>query len=299
MVDENNRARTRPGNAQGSRREVAERDEELERARDLLAVRRTELADAARSRSEWIEGVALELGTPAESVTKLAELTLRTQKGLNDRGRANLERVIRIGRELVALAADLSDFASLDRGPVAVETERFEPIALARECVAELDGFVPSDRIRITPIDGGEDPGRHQSVAARGLAPRGAERDTIRQDRTKVKKIVSCLLRQALAASAGPIQVATGRSTHADRPGEAALEIAVTLACGTSATDAWSHEDPAGVSRARLELVRRLTERLGGRAHEETRSGVGSTLRVTVPDLSADGIARVASPARG
>lgn len=256
----------------------------VEAIKDDLEAKNRELREVDRRRSEFLANVAHELRTPLHAITGFTELTLKTQKGLNPRGRGNLERVIRSGHELVRLIDDLLDLARLEAGKLAVHTEAFNLGEMIDECIGHIEPLVREKDVRL-------------EVRLEG------DFRKIRQDRAKLRQIVLNLIANAAKfTERGTIRIlaetAEGESAPLESAGAVDRRCLVLHVEDTGVGIPPEHldrifeqfarvEDPAsgqiGGTGLGLRIVKQLAQLLGGEAKVESRPGEGSRFTVCVP----------------
>jgi PAS domain S-box-containing protein len=147
-------------------RRVAERTDELRRARELA-----ESASAAKS--DFLSSMSHELRTPLNSILGFAQLLENDRKRpLDDRQLERLRHVMRGGEHLLRLIDDVLDLSRIEAGRLTIS---LEPVSIASVLEAVVDTLRPmADRARI-------------AVAA--LEP-GAAVPPVTADRTRLLQIL-------------------------------------------------------------------------------------------------------------
>ncbi len=268
----------------------------VEEGKDRDAVRVWRRRQDATDRADFLDALAHELRTPLKAMTDVTELTAKTQKSLNARGRDNLDRVIRGGHELLRLVENLSEWIRSTRPSSGVvrETEIFDLPKLVDECVA-------ASRPLLT--------GKESDFVVRveeGLA-------TIRQDRERVRRIILDLLANAARfTERGDIEarfdrVSANGSAHGGSrlPSGGILKIEIRdPGVGFEAVDTAfepfgrieaSTAGRFGSTGLALHLVRESAAALEGRVDGRSQPGEGSVFSVELPLLSVTSV--VARPA--
>jgi len=271
----------------------------LESAMDGDAVRVWRERAVRSERADFLDALAHELRTPLKAMTEVTELTAKTQKGLNSRGRDNLHRVVRGGHELLRLVDDLAVWIRSTRPSRGIvrETEVFDLPSLVDECVE-------ASRPLLT--------GKESDFVVRvedGLK-------TVRQDREKVRRIVIDLLANAARfTERGDIEVeflgdeiGRGTSNGASAPSGGLLRIEVRdPGVGFESVDAAfepfgrieaSTAGRYGSTGLALHLARETARTLGGSVRGRSEPGEGSAFTVELPLLSVTSVAARAARAR-
>jgi signal transduction histidine kinase/uncharacterized protein YigA (DUF484 family) len=110
----------------------------IENARlfEELEDRAVELSKANKLKSEFLARISHELRTPMNSINGYSEMLLRNTYGLlNDKQNDRLERILRNGRNLLALIDDLLDISKIDAGKMEM---RIMPVNIADELNAVM-----------------------------------------------------------------------------------------------------------------------------------------------------------------
>jgi signal transduction histidine kinase len=223
-------------------------------------------------KDEFMALASHELRTPLTSVIGYLQLVLDGSAGpLNDRQRSHLEVVERRASQLAALVSDIHTLARADAGRMSLEPEPLDLIALVAETV-----------------------GTHRpSADGRTIALELALPDEpVRMigDRTRLAQVLDNLLSNALkfTGSGGTVRVTVER-----RGPHARLEVMDTgigIAEDEQAglferffrTRAVTERQIPGTGLG-LAISRTIVEAHGGEIGLESRQGVGTTLRVTLP----------------
>src|SRR5262249_36883964 len=138
-------------------RRVAERTRDLSRAKD-------DAERANRAKSDFLAGISHELRTPMNAILGFAQLLELDDLG-GEQG-DNVRQILRAGRHLLELIAELLDIARIEAGelalslePVSVDELLAEAVDLTRPLAeqhevtlsvdGDLDGYVLADRQRV------------------------------------------------------------------------------------------------------------------------------------------------------
>ncbi|MDP2432827.1 MAG: ABC transporter substrate-binding protein [Pseudomonadota bacterium] len=254
--------------------EYRNRLEEQVQARtvELVAARR-EAERLARVKSEFLANMSHEIRTPLNGVLGFAQVGLRASEG---RGKARdyFGKIIDSGKLLLAVINDILDFSRLDAGQLKVETVSFEinrilrePVELLRE-QAEAKGIeLELDLASNLPANCVGDPLRLQQVLLNLLS--NAVKFTERGRVTLV------------AMREGDQLVFAVRDSG----------IGITPEQQTRLFNAFTQADTSTTRRyggtgLGLAISKRLVELMGGEIALDSREGVGSTFRVSLPYLA-------------
>ncbi len=276
---------------QSNREKLHENYLVLEAIKDALAQRNRRLKEVDQRKSEFLASISHDLRGPINAITGFTELTMKTQKGLNSRGRKNLERVVRSGHELSKLVTDILDLARLEAGTIPIETEEFELRELIDDCLVTIDPLLLDKSLEISiDIEGGL--------------------DRVRQDRSKVRQILLNLLGNAAkftekgaivvraTASSGDC-VPDGLGVLRSELGSGYFQIEVQdTGVGIAPEhldrifEQFSQVDEASAGKfggtgLGLHIVKRLSRLLGGEAFAKSEPDQGSTFSVVLPRVAA------------
>src|ERR1700704_1956917 len=273
-------------------RDITDRKQAEERARQLVAEReaRLEAEAASRAKSEFLAIMSHELRTPLNAVLGYSELMeLGISGPLTDKMRDQIGRIRMSGVHLLGLVNDILDLAKVEAGRLQVSSEP-----------ASAEGTVTAALSLIQP-----------QAASRGLdlliqpAPKPAP--IYRGDDERVRQILVNLLSNAVKFTppAGTITVEIAQSRAPDpdtrlQPSRSYVSFRVTdTGAGIPEEKLVSIFDPfvqaeSGHTRPRegtglgLTISRRLARLMGGDLTVKSKVGAGSTFTLWLPaDLSA------------
>ena len=274
------------------KRELADRNKELEKAReDLerwnteleirveektqeLVILNKELARASEAKSKFLTNVSHELRMPLNSILGFSEVLLENISGsLNAAQSKYVNNVLTSGRHLLQLINDLLDMASIEAGKICVSPERFSP----EEVVKEVQ-----DVVKVLALK------KKISLTANGLADIPA----ITADKKMFKQIMYNLLSNAVkfTPDGGSVRIESGFS--ADK-GEFRISV-IDTGIGIKKEDQKRIFEPfqqadQGPSREYagtglgLSLAKTLVEIHGGDIWLESEPGKGSKFIFTFP----------------
>jgi signal transduction histidine kinase/ligand-binding sensor domain-containing protein/CheY-like chemotaxis protein/HPt (histidine-containing phosphotransfer) domain-containing protein len=250
--------------------EVAARTRELSESN-------SQLADAARAKSDFLNRMSHELRTPMNGVVGMTELLARTPQSTTQ---ARLTQTIRSSSQvLLRIVNDLLDLSRAQAGKIALETLPIDLDRILDECANLFSATTQAKGIRLTvrPPEGAKSAGR-----------------AFIGDPFRIRQIVMNLVGNAVKfTEQGEIRVladievadpehATVHITVADSGiGMDAATVARIFQPFTQADESTSRR--FGGSGLGLAICRELAELMGGRITVESTPGVGSTFHVFVP----------------
>lgn len=254
----------------------------LENARlfDELERRAVELQKVNQLKSEFLARVSHELRTPMNSINGYSELLLRNTYGaVNEKQSDRLERILRNGRNLLALIDDLLDISKIDAGKMDM---RIQPVNLFDELNATIYTL-------------------EAQATERGLYMRVEASDDlpgVRADSMRLKQVLTNLLGNAIKfTKEGGITVRARVEEDYGRP--MILTSVIDTGIGIR------HEDQQiifdefrqadgsvtreyGGTGLGLAISKKLVELMGGRIWVESEPTQGSTFTFTLPLAVAD-----------
>lgn len=264
---------------------------DLEAQNERLKWQSQELEKANKLKSDFLASMSHELRTPINAIMGHASLTIDQIHGpLNDRQRDALRRIRAAAQDLLTLINDLLDLARIEAGKMPVTYERVDP----RIIIAEVHQ-------QVEPM-----------LQKRGLAFSSSVSEECREietDRQKFKQILLNLISNAIKFTPrGGITVTVCIENGDD------VRVDVTdTGIGIKGSDLdmiWEDFRQVDQSMTRevggtglgLSIVRKLLERLGGRASVVSTYGAGTTFTLVFPlsrDRPRDEAGEPALPAAG
>ena len=264
---------------------------DLEAQNERLKWQSQELEKANKLKSDFLASMSHELRTPINAIMGHASLTIDQIHGpLNDRQRDALRRIRAAAQDLLTLINDLLDLARIEAGKMPVTYERVDP----RIIIAEVHQ-------QVEPM-----------LQKRGLAFSSSVSEECREietDRQKFKQILLNLISNAIKFTPrGGITVTVCIENGDD------VRVDVTdTGIGIKGSDLdmiWEDFRQVDQSMTRevggtglgLSIVRKLLERLGGRASVVSTYGAGTTFTLVFPlsrDRRRDEAGEPALPAAG
>lgn len=180
-------ARTLSSRERIATRLAASRTAELTEVNERLAATNTALADANRSKDEFLASISHELRTPLTVIAGFVEVLRRA--GLDPSAAAYLDPIERNVRRLDTLVADLLTLVSIDAGAVTAFPDDLDLTEILRRAPQDLVMLAP-EQVRLSVPDG-------LRVTA---------------DRRHLERVLTNLLGNALRHGATPIEIAASAS---------------------------------------------------------------------------------------
>jgi signal transduction histidine kinase/CheY-like chemotaxis protein/HPt (histidine-containing phosphotransfer) domain-containing protein len=247
----------------------------LERHARELDQARLESIEASRAKSEFLANMSHEIRTPMSAVIGYADLLLDPSLGASERVN-HVQTIRRNGEHLLALVDDILDISKIEAGKMTVERIATSPTQVIVE-VASL--------MRVRAVE------KNLTFDIRydGKIP-----ETIQSDPTRLRQIVMNFVSNAVKFTRrGGVTVAVRCEGAGSPVPNLVVEVSDT---GVGMTEdqlqkifaPFVQADASttrrfGGSGLGLVISRRMAELLGGTVVAESRPGVGSTFRVTVP----------------
>lgn len=242
---------------------------------EVLEDRAVELAQANQLRSEFLARVSHELRTPMNSIINFSEMLLQKIYGdITDRQADRIERILRNGRNLLALIDDLLDISKIDAGRMELSIESLN----IRDEVMNILTTTENQATRR---------GLYLRYDVDGGLP------LIRADQKRLRQILVNLLGNAIKfTKQGGI---TLRSTaYTDHGMNYVLTSVADTGIGIRKEDQaiifdeFRQADGSitreyGGTGLGLAITKKLVEMMGGRIWIESEVGVGSTFYFTMP----------------
>jgi GAF domain-containing protein/anti-sigma regulatory factor (Ser/Thr protein kinase) len=238
-----------------------------ERARDLIK--------ANKLKSQFLASISHELRTPMNSINGYSEMLLRELYGpLNQKQVDRIERILRNGRNLLALIDDLLDISKIDAGRMEL---KLEAVNIHNEITATAYNLESQASTK----------GLYLKVDAPDALP------AVRADSVRLRQVITNLLSNALKFT---------------KQGGVTVRIALNEMDGM--TQVWTTVSDTGIGIRRedqaiifdefrqadgsttrefggtglgLAITKRLVELMGGRIWVESEIGFGSAFTFTIP----------------
>ena len=245
-----------------------------------LRRRRSELERAeaeAAARQEFIGVVSHELKTPVAVIQAYTDVLLRRAERAGDAG--NLDVLRRIGEQserMLHMVEQILDLQRLEAGLMALETSRFDLVALTQRVVEEVGSITSQHRL---------------TVEGSGPLP-------VVADRRRVEEVLQNLLQNAIKFSpnGGNVRITV---THDERGGGRAIVAVSDEGIGISPEEQPRVFERFYQGRNRLYqghvglglglyISRELVRRHGGDMWLESQPGVGSTFYFWLPVAGPD-----------
>jgi GAF domain-containing protein/anti-sigma regulatory factor (Ser/Thr protein kinase) len=245
---------------------------------EALQERAVELAKANKLKSEFLARVSHELRTPMNSINGYSEMLLRMVYGdLNEKQVDRIERILRNGRNLLAIIDDLLDISKIDAGKMELQ---FKPVNLREELAATIYNL-------------------ESQVAAQGLylkleAPETLPR--VRADSMRLKQVVTNLLGNAIKFTKQGgitvrVQVVNDEGVNTVWTSVIDTGIGIKREDQQIIFDEFRQADGSttreyGGTGLGLAITRKLVEMMSGRIWVESEAGKGSTFTFVLPAVT-------------
>ncbi|HEX6363007.1 MAG TPA: ATP-binding protein [Albitalea sp.] len=257
----------------GSCREVTDRVRAEVLALDTDAARR-----ASRSKSEFLSRMSHELRTPLNAILGFAQLMLMDD---SDAGRPTpvqrqrLDAMLQGGQRLLSLINDMLDLARIEQGRLDMTLEALDVHAVVQACELLLRPLCAEKQVTV-----------RQDVAPGECA--------VWADRRALGQVLLNLLANAVKyqRAGGHVTVRAEPDSHAtlvvedDGPGMTPAQLASLY---QPFNRLGAEGGPVGGSGLGLVICKTLVERMHGEIAVDSRPGVGTTVRVTLPVPPGDG----------
>jgi len=250
---------------------LAAHSQDLQIARDRLAIAKRKAEDASQAKSEFLSLMSHELRTPLQAIIGYTEVVIEELKLADDEHHLNdLNRVIINSERLLKLINSVLDLAKIESGHMDLDLTEVKLSSLVDEAVSTVAPLLEKNAIRLH-ID--VDDGDFLPIA----------------DPEKLLHIVINLLGNAIKfAPSGQVRV---KAYH--QPKQIYLSIADT-GIGISADlqanifDPFKQADSGATRKFQgsglgLSITRQLCELMGGTIRVESELGVGSKFIVELP----------------
>jgi GAF domain-containing protein len=242
---------------------------------EALEERAVELMQANRLKSEFLARVSHELRTPMNSINGYSEMLLRQTYGaLNEKQADRVDRILRNGRNLLALIDDLLDLSRIDSGRMELHLESVDVREEVNAAIYNLESQALSRGLYL----------RYEP--AENLPP-------VYADATRLRQIIVNLLGNAIKfTKQGGVSVRSQLTYEGERA------FVLTTVCDTGIGirpedqaiifDEFRQADGSitreyGGTGLGLAITRKLVEMMGGRIWVESQVGVGSAFSFTLP----------------
>ncbi|HEX2034563.1 MAG TPA: HAMP domain-containing sensor histidine kinase [Chloroflexota bacterium] len=247
------------------------RAQQLQQQTEELAKRDAEAAalrELDRLKNEFLRTISHELRTPLTLVHGYAELLHSRAHSLDGTCQRMVDRVYSGSMQLTRLVEDLLDFARIERGELAVETQDFDLVPVLRDLLASFQA----------------------NVAAGRLILQAPKRLPVHADPARMAQVISNLVENAIKyAPSGPIVVRARRNGDVVRvevqdqgPGISPAEQSrVWEKFYRGSTVAGRNGVPG--SGIGLAVVRALVEAQGGTVGLSSTLGEGCTFWIELP----------------
>jgi two-component system cell cycle sensor histidine kinase PleC len=272
------RLRERIKELEETRRRLENQGEELGSLAANLSRARDEAETASRTKSEFLANMSHELRTPLNAIIGFSEAMAAETFGKigNPRYKEYLSDVIGAGHHLLALINAVLDVVKIESGKVVASPDRIDISALAARCL---------DMMRETATE-------RRVALGLAIAPDVAP---IYADPQHVRQIVINLLANAVKFTRAGGRVELGARCLDDRLVEIWVEddgIGIAPEHVDKVMEPFSQVHDSQINSGSgtglgLPISRSLAELNRGRLHLESRLGVGTIARITLPAVAA------------
>ncbi|GEM_PF-748453 len=245
---------------------------------EALQERAVELAKANKLKSEFLARVSHELRTPMNSINGYSEMLLRMIYGdLNEKQVDRIERILRNGRNLLAIIDDLLDISKIDAGKMELQ---LKPVNLREELAATIYNL-------------------ESQVAAQGLYLKLEAPETlplVRADAMRLKQVVTNLLGNAIKFTKQGgitvrVQVVNDEGVNTVWTSVIDTGIGIKREDQQIIFDEFRQADGSttreyGGTGLGLAITRKLVEMMSGRIWVESEVGKGSTFTFVLPAVT-------------
>ncbi len=246
---------------------------------EALEDRAVELAKANKLKSEFLARVSHELRTPMNSINGYSEMMLKNIYGqLNEKQADRIERILRNGRNLLALIDDLLDISKIDAGKMELQ---ITPINLRDELNATIYNL-------------------ESTAASRGLFLKLEAPDDlplVSADLMRVKQIATNLIGNAVKFTKQggvTVQLRVVKENDQSAVSTSVIDTGIGIRPEDQQIifDEFRQADGSttreyGGTGLGLAITKKLVEMMGGRIWVESRQGEGSTFTFTLPVVAS------------
>jgi signal transduction histidine kinase/DNA-binding response OmpR family regulator len=273
-------ALARSQEAEAALREHQEHLGELVQQRTAQLVEARDLAQAAnRAKTVFLANMSHELRTPLNAILGFSAI-VRSDNGLSEQHRKDLEIVGSSGEHLLGLIDDVLDMAKIETGDIIAEIASFDLEALVHDTVNMMRERAQAKNLELSLDVSVETP------------------QFVRSDPGKVRQVLTNLVGNALKYTDQGSVVVRVDAGPGDNPQQLMLAFDVMdTGIGIAPEDQARIFDPfvqAGGTRTRkgtglgLSISRHIVQLLGGTIQVDSAPGRGSRFRVEVPAEKAE-----------
>lgn len=137
---------------------LAAHSQDLQMARDRLAIAKRKAEDASKAKSEFLSLMSHELRTPLQAIIGYTEVVLEELKLVDDEAHVNdLTRVITNSERLLKLINSVLDLAKIESGRMDLDLAEIKLSSLVEEALGTVAPLLEKNAIRLlTDVDDGE-----------------------------------------------------------------------------------------------------------------------------------------------
>lgn len=250
---------------------LAAHSQDLQMARDRLAIAKRKAEDASKAKSEFLSLMSHELRTPLQAIIGYTEVVLEELKLVDDDAHVNdLTRVITNSERLLKLINSVLDLAKIESGRMELDLAEVKLSSLVQEASNTVAPLLEKNAIRLlTDIDDGE------------TLPKA--------DPEKLLHILINLLGNAIKfAPNGQVRIKAYHQPKRIYISVADTGIGISEDQQTRIFDPFKQADSSTTRKFQgsglgLSITRQLCELMGGTIRVESELGAGATFIVELP----------------
>lgn len=244
-----------------------------------LVEKNAQLSAANQLKNQFLSNMSHELRTPLNSIINFTELILEEAYGdINPHQANRLEKVVRNGRNLLALINDILDLSRIETGRIELNRRAIEPQEILEQVISVFEPEINAknlDLIRqykaVTAIDG---------------------------DELRIKQIFMNIISNAVKFTArGHLKITLEEKNDTVVCGIEDTGIGIPIDKQTEVFDAFRQIDSGptreyGGTGLGMNITKRLVELMGGKIWLESKVGKGTTFYVELPKAVAGQVPR-------
>ncbi len=248
--------------------ELRRQADQLRQLADELELRRAQIEEAGRLKSEFLSNMSHELRTPLNSILALSQLMLARGPTPDKDGEA-LRVIERNGRELLTLINDILDLSRIEAGRLNLDVAEVDPLTLVHDAVDTIRPAAEAKRL--------------------SLEVRGHQVPAIESDGNRIRQILLNLLSNAVKfTDRGGISVTVSGDEDRVRFAVRDTGIGVRPEDREIIFDQFRQADGTstrqhGGSGLGLAICDKLAKLIGGEVTLVSEVGEGSTFTLDVP----------------
>ncbi len=250
---------------------LAAHSQDLQMARDRLAIAKRKAEDASQAKSEFLSLMSHELRTPLQAIIGYTEVVIEELKLADDTRHLNdLNRVILNSERLLKLINSVLDLAKIESGRMDLDLTEVKLSSLVDEALGTVAPLLEKNAIRL-----------HVDVDNGDVLPVA--------DPEKLLHILINLLGNAIKFAAnGQVRIKAYHQPHRIYISVADTGIGISVEQQATIFDPFKQADSGTTRKFQgsglgLSITRQLCELMGGSIRVESELGVGSKFIVEIP----------------